>query len=408
MTDQNPEKPPEPAGQGPSLLPVQDPAGFWMLVVLLCFLVVAGIAIFLPFWGPIFIAVVLATILYPTYQRILRLIGEKRHTLASLLTCTLFSLVILVPLTWAVVNVLSEAPGAVRAVASRGVKALDNISREDWVRDLYEKYPAIEERAIWMRAVLMRVSQPSASKEDQQEKGEAPILAEPQEEASSTMSREGFLALLQDFTQFATSLLAGAFGLAFRVFLMLFLLFYFLRDGPQILASIRRGLPVDPEDQERVIVTFQQVSRSMIRGTFLTALVQGIVAGITYLFLGIPALFWGAMTALCALVPALGTALVTVPITLTFALNEQWVHAIVMAVVAAVIGFMDNILRPILVQGGLHLHTAWILLSMLGGVGVFGALGLVVGPMVVVLIRTVLALVLESEEVAPLEEKAKA
>ena len=147
-----------------------------------------------------------------------------------------------------------------------------------------------------------------------------------------------------------------------------------------------------------MVITFQEVSRSMIRGTFLTALVQGGVAGITYAFLGIPALFWGAMTALCALVPAFGTALITVPITLTFALNEHWVSAIVMAVVAVLIGTMDNILRPILVQGGLHLHTAWVLLSMLGGVGVFGPLGMVVGPMVVVLIRTVLMLILESEK----------
>ena len=85
----------------------------------------------------------------------------------------------------------------------------------------------------------------------------------------------------------------------------------------------------------------------------------------------------------------------TVPMTIAFALGGQWTHAVIMAVVSMIISTMDNIIRPLLVRGQLHLHPIWILLSVLGVVSVFGPPGIVVGPMVVVLIRTCLALMLE-------------
>ena len=96
-----------------------------------------------------------------------------------------------------------------------------------------------------------------------------------------------------------------------------------------------------------------------------------------------------------------GTGLVTVPIILSFVLNQQWIQAATMAIVAVGVALMDNFLRPWLARGGLQLHPVWILLSMLGGVSVFGPLGLVIGPMVVVLIRTLLSLLFRSETSGP-------
>ena len=102
------------------------------------------------------------------------------------------------------------------------------------------------------------------------------------------------------------------------------------------------------------------------------------------------------MVSLCALVPVVGTALVTVPLTISFVAQAAYGKALAMAVIALVVANLDSFVRPLLLEGGLKLHPVWILLAILGGVGCFGARGLVLGPMVVVLLRTILALLADA------------
>jgi len=379
----------------------QTPA-FWVLLVFLCVLLVTGVLIFLPFCGALFLAVVFTTLLYPYYLKVLQLVGERRRGVASALMCLLFVLLVMVPISWIALAIVREAPAAIQSVASQVKTGIENLCTQEAVKQFLGRHPQLEEQKSKLTKELAKLAgeapppppQPGPTGEKQPPAagaaGEAHSL-----EQDIQLSKESLVTLVQNLTRIATGILAGVLGLLIKVVLMLFLMFYFFKDGPQILASLRQGIPVDQENQERVLKTFMDVTRSMIRGTFLTALSQGTVAGVAYFFLGRSPFFWGAMTTLCAMIPLMGTALVTVPMTITFALSGQWTHAAIMAVVALIISTMDNIIRPMLVRGELHLHPIWILLSVLGGVSVFGAPGIVIGPMVVVLIRTCLALLLE-------------
>ncbi len=205
-------------------------------------------------------------------------------------------------------------------------------------------------------------------------------------------------------TRVLGSLLAGVVGVVVKCLLMLFIMFYFFKDGPRILRSVQQALAVDPAYQERVIEKFNLVSFGMLRGILATASIQGVVAGIAFVFLGLPPFLFGTLVALCGLVPIAGTGLVTVPMTVWYLVNGQYGHAAAVAVIGVLIASLDNIVRPMLIEGELKLHPVWILLSILGGVGCFGVLGLILGPMVVVLLRTVLALVTEESQSRSLEK----
>jgi predicted PurR-regulated permease PerM len=287
-------------------------------------------------------------------------------------------------------TVAQEAAVAVRFLASRLVEAIDHASEDEAISSYLERHPSVDEARGWVRRALNSVA--GSAKE-------APPSprVKPAQDSEISLGR-GLFEIGQNLGRLAAGLLRGLLGLLFNLVLMLFLMFFFFRDGPQILRSIRQSLPVPDEYQDALLRNFRQVSRAMIRGIFLTAMAQGTVAGIAYSFLGIPAVFWGAMTGLCGMVPILGTGIVTVPVILSFVLNSQWLEASIMAAVAAVVALMDNFLRPWLAKGGLQLHPVWILLSMLGGVSVFGPLGLVIGPMVVILVRTLLSLLFQPAE----------
>jgi predicted PurR-regulated permease PerM len=389
-------------GQGGHLWDRRQTPGFWVLLAFLCALLVTGVLIFLPFCGALFLAVVFTTLLYPYYLKVLHLVGEKKRGVASALMCLLFVLLIMVPISWIGLAVVREAPSAVQSVASQIKTGIENLCAQEEVKQYLGRHPVMEEqktKLIRELAKLAGQALPPLAQPGPIDEKQAPAAGAAGEERSLEqgiqLSKEGLVTLVQNLTRIVAAVLAGVLGLLIKIVLMLFLMFYFFKDGPQILDSFRRGIPVDQETQERVVRTFMDVNRSMIRGTFLTALSQGSVAGVAYFFLGRSPFFWGAMTTLCAMIPLLGTALVTVPMTITFVLSGQWTHAVIMAVVAFIISTMDNIIRPLLVRGQLHLHPIWILLSVLGGVSVFGPPGIVVGPMVVVLIRTCLALMLE-------------
>ena len=197
-------------------------------------------------------------------------------------------------------------------------------------------------------------------------------------------------------------LLAGVFGALINAVLMLFIMFYFFKDGPDILRSVQNALPLDNAYQERVVFKFKKVSMSMIRGVVATALAQGCVAAVLFSFFGFRPLFWGSLVAFSALIPLVGTTLVTVPLTIYLLLHHDHgvLPALLFAGVAALIASLDNILRPLLLKDGLSLHPVWILLAILGGVGTFGPLGLILGPMVVVLLRTALAMMADASSPA--------
>ena len=180
----------------------------------------------------------------------------------------------------------------------------------------------------------------------------------------------------------ALSLGQDALRLSVMFALMLYLLFFFLRDGPQIVTAILYALPLGNTRARRLFAHFVTVSRATLKGTLVVALVQGLFGGILFAIVGInAAVLWGALMAVLSLLPALGSALIWVPAAgILLATGHIAKACIVLGAGVLVIGLIDNLLRPLLIGQDTRMPDYLVLVSSLGGLTVFGASGLVIGP----------------------------
>jgi predicted PurR-regulated permease PerM len=167
-------------------------------------------------------------------------------------------------------------------------------------------------------------------------------------------------------------------------FLMLYLLFYFLRDGPRLLEGFVRALPFGDERERHLLERFAEVSRATIKGTLVVGIAQGAIGGIAFAALGIGApVLWGVVMALSSILPAVGPALVWLPAAIVLLVNGQIVSGIALILIGVfVIGLVDNLLRPVLVGRDTRMPDYLILLSTLGGLAGFGLAGIIIGPII--------------------------
>ena len=213
-------------------------------------------------------------------------------------------------------------------------------------------------------------------------------------------SEEQVAALRVRAAQFADSLAVGGARYAGDVLpdllvgmaVMIIALYYFLADGPAMIQALMRLSPLDDRYEEQLLREFATVSRAVVVATLLSALAQGILAGIGYFFAGVGSLALLTMlTMLFALIPFIGGAAVWVPCCLWLFLEGRTTAAIVLTVYCAVVVSMaDNIIKPLVLQGQSNLHPLLALLSVLGGVKALGPIGIVVGPMVVAFLQALL------------------
>ena len=170
-------------------------------------------------------------------------------------------------------------------------------------------------------------------------------------------------------------------------FIMLYLLFFFLRDGETIIESCIKSFPMD-DDQERLLMNkFSTVIKATVKGTILIAIVQGCIGGLILLSLDIEgSILWGAMMALFSVVPGIGASIIWLPIALMLIFNGALIKGLVLIVSGIfIIGLVDNLLRPYLVGKETNLPDYLILLSTLGGITIFGLSGFIIGPVVTAL-----------------------
>lgn len=167
-------------------------------------------------------------------------------------------------------------------------------------------------------------------------------------------------------------------------FLMLYLLFFFLRDGKRLLELIIYALPIGDERERQLLSKFAEVSRATVKGTLLVGVIQGTLGGLFFWFLGIDgAAFWGVLMMVLSLVPALGPALVWLPAAIILFASGAVLKAIILVAAGVfIIGLVDNLLRPILVGRDTKMPDYLVLLSTLGGLTAFGISGFVIGPVI--------------------------
>jgi predicted PurR-regulated permease PerM len=164
---------------------------------------------------------------------------------------------------------------------------------------------------------------------------------------------------------------------------MIFVAFYLVRDGGEMVSGIRYYIPLRVEQEDRIINGIRVVTKSVLLGTFLTAVCQGLVGGIALAILGFPGLFWGTMTALASLIPLVGGYLIWVPIALYLLLLGEVKSAVLLAIWSTVAsGIIDNFVRPLLMKGKSKMSPFYIFLAILGGVQYFGLKGILYGPLI--------------------------
>jgi predicted PurR-regulated permease PerM len=310
-------------------------------------------AILFGFWRPIFWAAVIG-ILFRPVQKGLTARLNGRASLAAVLTLTLIVVTVLVPAMLLASAVAAEGAKLYERVQSREINLAETVQ---WLKDLF---PQADE---WAAGVGLNLEQL------------------PERLSAAVVEGSEFIASL------ALSAGQNVASFVLMFFLMLYLLFFILRDGSLIMRHVHRAMPL-PDDLERQLFSkFAEVSRATIKGTLVVGLVQGFLGGLIFAILGIQgAVFWGVVMALLSLLPAVGAGLVWAPAAVILAVKGDWTGAVVLTAYGVlVIGLADNLLRPILVGRDTKMPDYLILFSTLGGLGLVGITGFVLGPVLAAL-----------------------
>lgn len=177
----------------------------------------------------------------------------------------------------------------------------------------------------------------------------------------------------------------------FSSIIMLYVMFYFLTMGEVLLIKILYFLPLHDRDERRLLHRFTSVTKATLKGTLIIGAVQGFICGLAFAFAGIQGpVFWGTVMAVLSIIPAFGTAIIWVPALIILALKGEFLGVGILAVLCgAVAGNLDNVLRPRLVGKDTEMHDLFVLFGTLGGISMFGILGIIIGPIVAALFITI-------------------
>lgn len=194
------------------------------------------------------------------------------------------------------------------------------------------------------------------------------------------------------FASYLAALLSNSLGALAQLVLMIVILFFLYRDHRSAKASVRMLLPLDESEKDYLLDLSAGTIHATALGRFVVAAVQGLLATLAYRVLGLEnAVLWGVVTALVSIVPAVGASLVWFPIAAYLAITDHWVKAGLLAAWGGlVVSTIDNFLYPILIGSRLQQNTIVILLSALGGVGLFGVTGLILGPVILTIAKALL------------------
>ncbi|HEX9707984.1 MAG TPA: AI-2E family transporter [Steroidobacteraceae bacterium] len=198
---------------------------------------------------------------------------------------------------------------------------------------------------------------------------------------------EGSRHLFEQLGAFGGTAFLGAVGTVLSFTVMLFLLFFIIRDGRPIARLGAALVPLAPDRREELAERLASVTRAVVRGTVVTAIVQGFLLGIAFAVVGLPApVVFGVIGAVLSVVPFGGTALVWVPAVVMLVVQGAYGRAGALLVFGIIVSSVDNFLKPILISGRSPLPTLAVFIGVLGGLAAFGMIGLFLGPVVLALV----------------------
>lgn len=321
------------------------------------------------FLMPVFWAAVLAILFRPTAKRLRKLI-PGRPAIVALLTTLIVTLVVLIPIGLLSLAVTQQAIDVYQRIAAGEVDLqapIDFIERQvPLISGMLQEYGIdVGNLRTSIEAAALNISQYLASQ-------------------ALSMGQNVLIV---------TALFA----------MMLYFLFFFIRDGDLIVNGMIRVLPLGDERERRLFRKFAEVARATIKGTLVVATVQGGIGGILFWIVGIQgAVFWAVVMGILSLLPAVGAFLVWGPAAIYFfVIGVYWKAILLVLGGSLVIGLIDNVLRPILVGRETQMPDYLVLLTTLGGLAAFGLSGFVVGPVIAAL--TLVLWNMFADEYAPLD-----
>lgn len=319
-------------------------------LLLLLTVSLAFIGVLMPFFGAIFWALVIAIIFWPMHRGLVtRLNG--RENLAALLVLLVCVIIVIAPVLFFFFMLVQEAASFYQRAEA------GDIDLEQYVDRVRDAFPFVKD-------LLHRFGI------DLDNLGER--FSDGAMAASQFLGKQA-LNIGQNTVMFVVSFV-----------LMLYLVFFMLRDGERLMQRVIRAVPMREERERLLLAKFAEVARATVKGNLVIAALQGALGGLIFWILGIQgAVFWGVIMAILSLLPAVGAALVWGPVAIYLFATGSIAAGIVLVLFGAlVIGLLDNLLRPILVGRDTKLPDYIVLLSTLGGLSVFGINGFVIGPLI--------------------------
>jgi len=335
----------------------------YVLIVALLLALYGSYLLVAPYVGAIVLAFVLSLLCFPLHQYFERKLPGRPNLVASI-SCLLLVVVILVPASLVFMAIVQQGI----AFTKQSYQWLNAGGAEQ-----LSQHPLVQ-------SVLHKINQLLPTEQISGER-----IVQQLTELASGFGKE--------LLNLSTKVVGDVTGLIFGFILMLFILFFLLRDHEKIVDTLHWIIPLSRSQEQALLEEAKTVARSAVMGSFLTAIAQGIAGGIAMAIVGLPGLFWGTMMAFASFIPAVGTALIWVPASLYLLLTGDWPWAIFMVIWGAVVvGSIDNILRPMLMQGSSGMNTLLIFLSLLGGIQLFGLIGVIYGPIIFALTLVLLKL----------------
>jgi len=308
-----------------------------------------------PFYGAIFWGAILAIIFAPVHRRIAAKLGKRRN-LAALASLLLVLLVVIVPVTFITGSLVQEGANLYQRVKS------GNLNFGAYFQQVLDALPPS------VHSLLSRFDIADIS--SLQDKLTAGAM-----QGSQYLATQAF-NIGQDTFQFLIS-----FGI------MLYLLFFLLRDGSLLSARLRGAIPLSDTHKMHLLRKFTTVIRATVKGNIAVAAAQGALGGMIFYILGIQGpVLWGVVMAFLSLLPAIGAGLIWAPVAIYFLVTGAiWQGVTLILYGVLVIGMVDNVLRPLLVGKDTKLPDYVVLISTLGGMALFGLNGFVIGPLIAAL-----------------------
>jgi len=328
--------------------------------VIVVALLAAAIACFYlvePYINSIVIAFILSLIIHPIHYRVEHWIESKFRkcrNLSALLSCILLTVIIVIPLLF-----------VISAIVQQGMLFSQNLYlwvSHGGIQELFN-HPGIQ-NAINFSNHYLPFDHINAAN-----------IAHKIAEFSSQVGSK--------LVGTSAKILGDATAFVLDFFLMLFVLFFLLRDYHSIIINLRHILPLSRSQEDKLLEQIEKVAKSAVMGSFLTAVAQGLAGGVGMAISGFSGLFWGTMIGFASFIPIVGTALIWIPASTYLILSGETSWGIFLIIWSiTIVGSIDNLLRPFLMKGSAGMNTLMIFFSLLGGIHLFGLIGLIYGPLI--------------------------